>query len=69
MPGLITDVTGLRGRGETFVGQTSKGSIQIIVNDDAPLGKLQFLRLLTVGVMEDEPSYQGSSFLHLEIVE
>ncbi len=69
MPGLITDVTGLRGRGETFVGQTSKGSIQIIVNDDAPLGKLQFLRLLTVGVMEDEPTYQGSSFLHLEIVE
>ena len=69
MPGLITDVTGLRGRGETFVGQTSKGSIQIIVNDDAPLGKVQFLRLLTVGVVEDEPIYQGSSFLNLEIVE
>ena len=69
MPGLITDVTGLRGRGETFVGQTSKGSIQIIVNDDAPLGKVQFLRLLNVGVVEDEPIYQGSSFLNLEIVE
>ncbi len=68
MPGRITDVTGLRGRGETFVGQTEKGSLQIIVNDDAPLGRIPFLRLLTVGVVEDEPIYQGSVFLNLEVV-
>jgi hypothetical protein len=68
-PGRITDVVGLRGRGETFVGQAEKGSLQIIVNDDAPLGRQPFLRLFTVGVLEDEPAYQGSSFLTLEIVE
>ena len=68
-PGRVTDVVGLRGRGETFVGQTDKGSLQIIVNDDAPLGRQPFLRLFTVGVVEDEPIYHGSSFLPLEIVE
>ena len=68
-PGRVTDVVGLRGRGETFVGQTDKGSLQIVVNDDAPLGRQQFLRLFTVGVVEDEPTYFGSSFFPLEIVE
>ncbi len=68
-PGCITDVPGLLGRGETFVGQTDKGSLQIEINDDAPLGRQAFLRLLTVGVLEDEPIAQGSRFLTLEIVE
>jgi hypothetical protein len=68
-PGRVTDVVGLRGRGETFVGQTDKGSLQIIVNDDAPLGRQPFLRLFTVGVVEDQPVFFGSSFLALEIVE
>lgn len=67
-PGCITNVDGLRGRGETFVGQSETGSLQIIVNEDAPLGPQRFLRLFTVGVVEDEPIYQGSSFLTLEIV-
>lgn len=69
VPGHITDITGLRGRGETFVGQSDKGTLQIVVNDDAPLGRQPFLRLFTVGVVEDEPIYYGSSFLPLEIVE
>ncbi len=30
---------------------------------------INFLRLFTVGVLEDEPLYHGSSFLTLEIVE
>ncbi|MEX0641183.1 MAG: hypothetical protein WD468_00700, partial [Pirellulales bacterium] len=68
-PGRVTDVVGLRGRGETFVGQVDKGSLQVIVNDDAPLGRQPFLRLFTVGVLEDVPIYHGSSFLTLEIVE
>lgn len=68
-PGRITDIVGLRGRGETFVGQTDKGSLQITVNDDAPLGRQTGLRLFTVGVLEDEPIYQGSCLLPLEIVE
>ncbi|MDA1018451.1 MAG: PPC domain-containing protein [Planctomycetota bacterium] len=68
-PGRVTDVVGLRGRGETFVGQTDKGSLQIIVNEDAPIGRQQFLRLFTVGVVEDEPVFFGSRFLTLEIVE
>jgi hypothetical protein len=69
MPGLITDVVGLRGRGETFVGQTEQGSLQIVVNDDAPLGRVPFLRLFTVGTVEDEPIFQGAGLLNLEIVE
>lgn len=68
-PGLVTDVPGLRGRGETFVGQTDSGSLQIVINDDAPLGPQPFLRLFTVGVLEDEPISQGSHFLSLEILE
>ena len=69
VPGIVTDVPGLRGRGETFVGQTDRGSLQVVVNDDAPLGPVQNLRLLTVGVIEDEPVLQGAVFLDLEIVE
>lgn len=69
MPGKVTDVTGLRGRGETFVGQTESGVIQIVVNDDAPLGKSSFLRFFTVGVVEDQPTYFGAAFYPLEIVE
>ncbi|MBC7816818.1 MAG: hypothetical protein IAG10_08020, partial [Planctomycetaceae bacterium] len=68
-PGRITDIAGLRGRGETFTGQTDKGTLQIVINDDAPLGRQPFLRLFTVGVVEDEPTYFGSSFFPLEIVE
>ena len=68
-PGVVTDVPGLLGRGETFTGQTETGSLQIVVNKDAPLGPLRFLRLFTVGVVEDEPMYFGSHFLSLEIVE
>lgn len=68
-PGRVTDIIGLRGRGETFTGQTDKGTLQIVINDDAPLGQQSFLRLFTVGVLEDEPIYHGSSFLSLEIVE
>ena len=67
--GHVTDIEGLRGRGETFVGQTDKGTLQIVVNDNAPLGRMKSLRLLTVGVVEDEPIYQGSCLLNLEIVE
>ena len=69
VPGRVTDGVGLRGRGETFVGQTDTGSLQIIVNEDAPLGRQPFLRLFTVGVVEDEPVFFGSSFLALEITE
>lgn len=69
VPGRITDVPGLRGRGETFVGQSETGSLQIVVNSDAPIGPQKFLRLFTVGVVEDEPIYHGSSVLNLEIEE
>lgn len=69
VPGHVTDIPGIRGRGATFVGQSDKGTLQIVVNDDAPLGQAAFLRLYTVGVIEDEPVYHGSSFLPLEIVE
>ena len=68
-PGRITDVTGLRGRGVTFAGQTENGAIQILVNDDAPLGRVPFLRLFTVGVREDEVIFQGSCLVALEILE
>lgn len=67
--GKVTDVPGLLSRGETFVGQSEQGSLQIIVQDDAPLGRVPALRLLTVGVVEDEPRYFGSSLVNLEIVE
>ncbi len=68
-PGRVTDIIGLRGRGETFTGQTEKGTLQIVINEDAPLGRQSFLRLFTVGVVEDEPTYFGSSLFPLEIVE
>lgn len=68
-PGRITDIDGIRGRGETFTGQTDKGSLQIAINDDAPLGRQSFLRLLTVGVVEDQATYFGSNLLPLEIIE
>ena len=68
-PGKVTDVVGLRGRGVTFVGQTESGTIQIIANEDAPLGQQPFLRLYGVGVLEDEPRFHGSCFLNLEVVE
>ncbi len=68
-PGHVTDVMGLRGRGETFVGQTETGSLQIEINKDAPLGNQAFLRLFSVGVVEDEPIHHGATFLPLEIVE
>ena len=68
-PGRVTVIPGLRGRGETFTGQTERGTLQVVINDDAPLGRPEFLRLLTVGVVEDEASYFGSSLLPLEIVE
>ena len=68
-PGVVTDVPGLLGRGETFTGQTETGSLQIVVNNDAPLGPQRFLRLFTVGVVEDEPVFYGTRFLSLEIVE
>jgi hypothetical protein len=65
----VTDVPGLRGRGVTFAGQAENGSLQVLVNDDAPLGRVPFLRLLTVGTREDEPIFQGSCFVALEILE
>ena len=68
-PGRITDIDGIRGRGETFTGQTDKGSLQIAINDDASLGQQSFLRLLTVGVVEDQATYFGSNLLPLEIIE
>ena len=68
-PGHVTNVVGFRGRGETFTGQTETGTLQIVVNDDAPLGPSLFLRLLTVGVVEDEPIYMGCSILPLEVIE
>jgi len=68
-PGRVTDIVGLRGRGETFVGQSDKGTLQIVINDDAPLGRVHFLRLFTVGVIEDEAMHFGSSLLPLDIVE
>jgi hypothetical protein len=63
------EVIGLRGRGVTFVGQTESGTIQIVANEDARLGRQPFLRLYAVGVVEDEPVYHGSCFLNLGVVE
>ncbi len=62
-------IDGLRGRGVTFVGQTDSGTIQIIANDNAPLGRQPALRLYAVGVVEDQAVYHGSSFLDLEVIE
>ena len=68
-PGKVTELIGLRGRGVTFVGQTETGVIQIVANDDAPLGQQPFLRIYGVGVVEDEAVFHGSCWLNLEIVE
>jgi hypothetical protein len=68
-PGKVTVVGPLRGRGVTSIGQTESGTIQIIANDDAPLGSIPFLRLYAVGVVEDEPIFHGSCLLGLEIIE
>lgn len=62
-------VVGIRGRGVTFTGQTETGDIQIIATDVATPGRLAFLRLEAVGTVEDQPTYRGSRFLELEIVE
>jgi len=62
-------VAGLRGRGVTLVGQSDSGVIQIIANDDAPLGQQPFLRLEAVGTVEDRPIYRATRPLRLEIVE
>ncbi|MBI1325826.1 hypothetical protein GC170_21915 [bacterium] len=69
VPGIVTNVPGVRGRGETFVGQTDQGVLNVVVNPDAPLGRVPFLRLLTIGVVEDEAIHQGAVFLDLEIAE
>ena len=63
------ELIGIRVRGVTFVGQTESGTLQIIANEDAPLGQQPFLRLEGVGTIEYEPVYLGSCFLRLEIVD
>ena len=68
MPGKVTEVVGLRGRGVTFVGQTESGVIQIIANDDSPLGQQPFLRIYGVGIIEDEVIFHASCLLNLKIV-
>jgi hypothetical protein len=68
-PNAVTEVGRIRGRGVTFVGQTESGIIQIIANEDAQLGRIPFLRLYGVGVVEDEPMFHGCCFLDLEMVE
>ncbi len=60
---------GLRVRGVTFTGQSDTGTLQIIANENAPLGKRPFIRLSAVGVVEDQPVFHGSCFLDLEITE
>jgi hypothetical protein len=62
-------VTGIRGRGVTFTGQQETGEIQVIATEDAPPGRLAFLRLEAVGTVEDQPACRGSRFLELEITE
>jgi hypothetical protein len=62
-------VLGIRGRGVTFVGQTDSGVIQIIANEDAPLGQQSGLRLEGIGTVEDIEVHRSSVFLTLEIVE
>ncbi len=61
-------VVGIRARGVTFVGQTEKGTLQIIASDDAPLGRLPSLYLEAVGTVEDESIYQARCFVELEVV-
>ena len=68
-PGVVTNVPGFRSMGVTFVGQTDRAEIQVTVNDDAPLGHHRFVRLLSVGIVEDQPAFFGAAFTPLEIVE
>ncbi|MDA0660623.1 MAG: hypothetical protein O2931_15730 [Planctomycetota bacterium] len=68
-PGVVMDVPGLRGRGVTAIGQSEAGSMQVVINPDASLGRQPFLRLLAIGVVEDEPVYQGATWVPLEILE
>ena len=65
-PGVVV---GLRSRGVTLVGQSDSGSLQVIANDDAPLGRQPFLRLQAVGTVEDKPVYRAARFVELEITE
>jgi len=60
-------LVGLRGRGVTFVGGTSSGTIQVIASDDAPLGPVKLLHLDALGTVEDEPIYRSGCFVNLEI--
>lgn len=62
-------VVGLRARGVTLVGQSEMGVLQVIATETAPLGRQPFLRLEAVGTVEDQPVYQASRFLELEITE
>ncbi|MCE9564066.1 MAG: PPC domain-containing protein [Planctomycetes bacterium] len=62
-------VVGLRGRGVTLVGQSDSGTLQVIATEDAPLGRLLFLRLDAVGTVEDQPVYRASRIVELEITE
>ena len=62
-------VVGLRGRGVTFVSQSESSAIQIIANDDAPLGRQRFLRFEGAGYLEDEVIYLGSCFVELEVID
>ena len=62
-------VIGLRGRGVTFVGGATAGTIQIIATESAPLGIHPFLRLDAVGTVEDKPVYRAGRFVELEITE
>ena len=61
-------VVGIRARGVTFVGQTEKGTLQIIASEDAPLGRYPRLCLEAVGTVEDEPVYRARCFLELEVI-
>lgn len=62
-------VVGLRGRGVSFISQTEGGNIQIIANEDAPLGAADFLRFEGAGYIEDEIVYLVSCFVDLEVIE
>lgn len=62
-------VVGLRGRGVTFISQTESGNIQIIANEDAPLGQQPFLQFEALGTVEDKAIYRSSNFVYLEIIE
>ncbi|MCI0456891.1 MAG: hypothetical protein L0Z62_07930, partial [Gemmataceae bacterium] len=62
-------VRGLRARGVTLVGQTDAGVLQVIATENAALGRQPFLRLEAVGTVEDQPVYQASRWVELEIID